>query len=88
VDFSDCQRLEQLRRKVSRAGEVLSSNIRILQGCQARYRHLAPLYGISLDSTSLGALEVQEHELEGYKSAIEEILEYSEGIARLVNPFS
>ena len=78
VDFQDCQTLQGLRRRLFRASNALSSNIKIITGHQERYR--------SSTSTNIFMEDLEEHqrELQGHWGQIQTILEYSTGTARLV----
>lgn len=84
VQFTDCQRLQEYRRKLLRAMDALTSNIQVIEGCQTRYQRASKLYGFSVRQDIIDDLATQAQELKNHKYWIKHILEYSSGTANLL----
>jgi hypothetical protein len=84
VTFADCQRLQQIRKKLLKALLSLENNLAIAKGCETIYKRLSALHKSSPRAPASLELHLHILDLKSHIRTVNSILEHASWVAVMV----
>jgi hypothetical protein len=85
VEFSDTQKLEQIRQRIIRASSVVNTSIRLPAGLKSILERFETTECRETDSTLLPELNMYLSRLESHRVSLQRLLQVAEGTMTLVS---